>query len=534
MEKSRSKIPLLIIGVLVGVIVGFQIHKMIVNKQYGENYSKYLQVLQYVEDNYVDSVDTDKLIEGSIKGMFEELDPHTVYIPKQAQETIEEEFEGKFQGIGIEFQILQDTITVVSPITGGPSEELGIAAGDRIIKIEDENCVGFSNTEVMKRLRGEKGSVVNITIYRPSINEKMQFAIKRDDIPINSVDAAFMYNDSTAYVSISRFAETTYNELVDALQDLLNNGMKELILDLRNNPGGLLDQAYYISDLFIDDNKMIVYTRGREKEYDEDLHASLPSTYEKIPLVILVNRGSASASEIVSGAVQDWDRGLLVGETTYGKGLVQRPLQFSDGSAVRVTISRYYTPSGREIQRDYSDKVKYYNHLLEYYEQNSDNVMHKVESDSLRPVFKTNNGRTVYGGGGITPDYIVVNRNLTNFSIVLRRKNIYYEFVRSYMDQYGKDIKQRYGDDLMKFKYEYKIDSIAWNSFIDLMRKKNIEINYQELETDQGYIKARIKSYIARELWHNKGWYINILEQDEQFVKAVELINDGFNLDTVN
>jgi len=534
MNKNNYGFLKIILAVLLGIIAGIQLQNWFMNKRYDENVRKFSNIISFVEENYVDSVDTQVLIESAIKGMFDALDPHTVYIPENVQEIIEEESAGKFEGIGVEFQIISDTITIVSPIIGGPSEELGIQAGDRIIKIMEDNSVGLSNSEVMDKLRGEKGSQVDITIYRPSNNETIDYRIVRDEIPINSVEVSLMYNDSIGYVSLSRFAETSDVELFNSLSELKQQGMKNLILDLRNNPGGLLNQAFRIADFFISENKLIVYTKGRINEYDETFHAMKTYPYENIPLIILINRGSASASEIVAGAIQDWDRGLLVGETSFGKGLVQRPLLLDDNSAVRVTISKYFTPSGRAIQRDYSDKKEYYNQLLEADVNEGNNFDHTTKEDTLKPVYKTYSGRTVYGGGGITPDYLVKSTLLQNYAIELRRKNVYYQFIRKYMDKNGKHIRELYDGNLRHFKKKFEISENEMKYFITLAAKNGVKFNAVEYKVDKIYIKARLKSYIAREIWRNEGWYLNILGEDKQFMEAVDLFYENARFDLVH
>src|SRR5574338_1262479 len=356
MKPGKMKIPYLLIMLTLGIVLGTQIEKVFSNDNLRDNIIKFNDVLTFTEKYYVEDVDTPKLVEAAINGMLSKLDPHSVYIPANEVENIEESFRGDFEGIGIEFQIVNDTITVVSPITGGPSEVLGIMSGDRIVKIDDTPVIGITNDEVRKKLRGKAGSEVKVSISRVGEPKLIEYNIVRDKIPLYSVDTHFMIDENTGYVSVSRFSETTYDELMDALKDLNKNGMTQLILDLRSNPGGYLNQAVKISDLFISGKKKIVYTEGRRKEFDEVYYASEPSPYENIPLIVLINRGSASASEIVSGAIQDWDRGLIVGETSFGKGLVQRQFDLPDNSALRLTISQYFTPSGRLIQRDYKNK----------------------------------------------------------------------------------------------------------------------------------------------------------------------------------
>lgn len=522
-NKSNFKNWRLVIIFLVGIILGFQVHKAASEDNVSNSMRKFSEVLALTYKYYVDDVDSQKLVEAAINGMFETLDPHTTYIPPKQLKQVEEEFKGEFEGVGIEFQILKDTLTVVSPITGGPSEAVGIMSGDRIVKIDNQDVVGIKTDDVRKKLRGAKGSQVTVKIFRPGAGELMDFTITRDKIPLYSVDAHFMYDDQTGYISASRFAETTSKEVLDALNDLKSKGMKRLILDLRNNPGGYLNQAVEIADFFLGGNKMVVYTKGRRPEFDEEYKCSQYFEYENVPLIVLVNKGSASASEIVSGALQDWDRGLVVGETTFGKGLVQRQFQLSDNSAVRITISKYYTPSGRCIQRDYKDRKAYYKHEIDGDdEKDGDNVDHKKDASKDKPVFKTGAGRTVYGGGGISPDYYVQGDSISKYTIDLFRNNIFYLYIRSYMDSHGEDLRAKYKT-LKDFKKEFKVDSKLEEAFKTFATSKNIKFNESQYKKDREYIVARLKAQIARDIWKNEGWYYVILEADNQFEKALTL-----------
>lgn len=526
MNKS-FRYPFMFIILTLGIVLGMQIDKIFSGDNLRENIRKFNDVLTITEKNYVEEVDTHKLVEEAIKGMLDQLDPHSVYIPADQFNNIEESFRGNFEGIGIEFQVVNDTLTVVSPITGGPSEALGIMSGDRIVKIEGVDCIGITNEEVRQKLRGEAGTKVTVTIIRIGVEKGIEYEIIRDEIPIYSVDTHFMYDNNTGYISVSRFSGTTYDELIDALDDLRTQGMEKLVLDLRGNPGGYLEQAVKISDLFIDGNKKIVYTRGRKSNFDDDLYAELPSAYEKIPLIILINRGSASASEIVSGAVQDWDRGLIVGETSFGKGLVQRQYSLFDNSAFRLTISKYYTPSGRSIQRDFEKKEDYYADLRNRNEEEGENFTHTVEEDSSRPVFKTNSGRTVYGGGGITPDYLIKSDQLTEFTRELLRNNVFYQFVLNYVDNHGNTINSLYGDNLKQFNNEFSFNDVDVDAFFKFIESKNVEIVEDELAKDREYILARLKAQLARHFWKNEGWYNVLLNIDTQFKKSITLFDEA-------
>src|SRR4030095_2920915 len=392
MQKRKYLIPIFLMLISIGILVGMKVNTAASGDDVFDNVKKFNEALTLVQKNYVDEVSADKLTEAAIKGMLSQLDPHSTYITQEQLKRINEDFQGSFEGIGVEFDIVNDTITIVSPISGGPSEALGIQAGDKIVKIDGVSSIGMTREDVPKKLRGPKGTKVNVTIFRAGMPNLLEFEITRDKIPLYSVDASFMINNEVGYARVTRFLATTFDELSKALADLKSQGMTKLVLDIRNSPGGYLDQAFKISSMFIDNGKKIVYTKSRIPSYNEEYN-SIGGEYAKIPLIVLVNDGSASASEIVSGALQDWDRGLIVGETTFGKGLVQRQYDLSDGSAMRVTTSRYYTPSGRSIQKPY-EGGEYKKMLKEDVE--GDNLFHNNDiKDSTRPEFKTMGGRIV-------------------------------------------------------------------------------------------------------------------------------------------
>lgn len=532
--KNRTNIPLFVLVLIVGLYIGTQIEKIFYSDISKENVKKIRNVINLTDKYYIEDVDTKKLVESAIKGMLDELDPHSVYISADEFIQVEESFRGDFEGIGIEFQIVNDTLIVVAPISGGPSEQLGILPGDRIIEIENKPVIGITTDEVRQKLRGKAGSKVAITIIRPGLSRKIVYQIVRDKIPIFSVDASFMIDNSTGYISVSRFSETTSDEILQALNKLTKKGMKKLLLDFRGNPGGYLNQAVQVVDFFLDGKKKIVYTLGRIKEFDEEYFASEPYPFEKIPVIILIDRGSASASEIVAGAIQDWDRGLIVGETSFGKGLVQRQFELSDNSALRLTISEYFTPSGRNIQREFNgkkNKKDYFLETLELEDKEGENFFHQNEKDSSRPSFTTLiKKRKVYGGGGITPDFIVKNHELSELSQNLLKENLFYTFILNYLDTYGAKIKSDFGDDLKKFRSNFKVDDYLLNSFINFAKTKNIVFNQEDIKKDLSYIRARLKAQIARNFWKNDGWYSVLLEEDIQFKKALSLFIDAENL----
>ncbi len=378
MRKRFSLLSVSLIIVL-SLVAGAWLNQLISGDNIYDQLNKFKDVLSMAQKVYVEDVDTGKLTEAAIRGMLGELDPHSVYISTAEMQRVKEDFQGSFEGIGIEFAVLNDTLVVVTPIVGGPSEALGIEAGDKIVKINDTSSVGITQDIVPKKLRGPKGTKVKVAIARTGIKDLLVFDITRDKIPLYTVDASFMVDDEVGYVSVTRFAATTHTEFVEAVNKLKKEGMRRLVLDLRFNGGGYLDQAFKMVDELLPKGKKVVYTKGRRPEFNEEYISSGSARVADAGLVVLVNNASASASEIVSGAVQDWDRGLVVGETTFGKGLVQRQYDLADGSGFRLTTARYYTPSGRLIQRPYGDdKAKYQREAFERNEEEGENITHSA------------------------------------------------------------------------------------------------------------------------------------------------------------
>lgn len=490
--------------------------------------NKFKDVLSLTEKYYVDDVDTQKLVEAAVNGLLENLDPHSIYIPASQLPRVTEEFQGSFEGIGIEFDILSDTLTVISPISGGPSEALGIFAGDKIVRINDTGAVGIKREDVLRKLRGPKGSRVRVAIARVGTKGFLEFEIVRDKIPLYSVDVSFMVNDDIGYIRINRFSQTTRDEFVSALDKLKQQGMRKLILDLRDNPGGFLDQAYKITDELLPKGKKVVYTKGRRPEFSEEYVTSGNGRFDRGSLIVLVSHGSASASEIVAGAIQDWDRGLIVGETTFGKGLVQRQFDLGDGSAFRLTIARYYTPSGRLIQRPYGKSVDdYRTAAFERSETEGENIEHTVESDSGRPLFKTASGRTVYGGGGITPDHIVRFERYTDYTVRLRSRAVDVEYGNRYLDRHGRELRDKYRNDLKRFQKEFSFTDNMMEEMLALAKAKGIDFSREQYEKDLRRIRAIVKAQIARNLFGNEGRYRILLAEDNQFLKATALFPEA-------
>lgn len=483
-------------------------------------------LLTVINFAYVDEVEDDKIIEDAIVGMLKELDPHSVYIPKEELQKMNEPLEGNFEGVGIQFNILHDTLLVVSPISGGPSEKVGIQSGDKIIKIDGENVagVGLTNSDVQDKLRGEKGTNVNVEIKRGSEEELISFDITRDEIPIYSIDASYMASPEIAYIKVNRFARNTMDEFKQALDSLKKKGAKSLVLDLRGNGGGYLQTAYLLADEFLGQDKMIVYTEG-DKQKKEEYKATSRGMFEEGNLVVLVDEGSASASEIVSGAVQDWDRGLIIGRRTFGKGLVQKPFPLPDGSAVRLTTARYYTPTGRSIQRPYSKgKDFYYNEIERRYKSgqliSADSISFP---DSLK--YYTPNDRVVYGGGGIMPDiFIPLDTSMgSDLYKNLARKGIFNDFLLDYLDDNRKKILKNYPD-FASFDKNFDTSGEFIDGFFAYAKKEGVEKNEEDYQVSQRIIHHQLKALLARNLY-TPGDYFKIINRlSDSYIKAINVL----------
>ena len=480
------------------------------------------QIISYVDHFYFDIVDMDKIMDGAFHGLMEELDPHSTYIPAKEQENIDELFRGNFQGIGIEFDVLHGYITVISPVPDSPSDHVGLQSGDRIIAINGNDAYKITKDEVVKKLRGKKGTSVDITIQRIGQEEPFDVTIIRDDIPIYSVGAATMIDDETGYILLRRFSATTITEVNKAIKKLDEQNFEKLIFDLRGNSGGYLEQAAAVSNLFISTRDTLVYTKGKIADANQAFIADPNKGRNDFSLIVLINRGSASASEIVSGAVQDLDRGLVIGETSFGKGLVQRQLPLEGGSAIRITMARYYTPSGRLIQRPYEegDDLTYYKEL---YAKDREDTLDSLKQ--LRPKYKTRQGRTVYGGGGITPDvYIPYKSNLTRQTQNLLRnpERPLFNFSSKYATQSDLGLK-----DFKNFKKKWQVNQSIYSEFLDYLDNDSITVNPDSLLKDKDFIFNRIKSEIAGTVWGKDEATSIRLNQDNQISEALKYFNEA-------
>ncbi|WP_428234808.1 S41 family peptidase [Gracilimonas sp.] len=489
-----------------------------------DSFSNFEKAYLYISNNSPEENMT-RLTEEAIKGMFSTLDPHSMYIEPEDNEQIQAEFAGKFQGIGVQFQVIKDTITVVTAISGGPSDQLGIRSGDRIIAIEDSSAIGFTNEMVVNRLRGEKGSKVKVTVKRPNVKQPINFVITRDDIPLYTVDTSYMLDEKTGYIKINRFAATTHDEFMQAVEELEKEGMERIVLDLRGNPGGYLSQAIAIAEEFFPQGTELVSTKSKNSRFNGEYFSRKDGELKEEPVIILVDEGAASASEIVSGAIQDHDRGLIVGKRTFGKGLVQQQYELVDKSSVRVTISRYYTPSGRLIQKPFVEGGEQY--AYEIYRR--DNAMNDASEfidhvpDSLK--YSTDAGRTVYGGGGIVPDYIVPSDTTTsayvfNFSI---RERASFDYVRSFLDEQGDAFRSEWENNFEGFRNTFEWEQKHVDGVKSLLLERGMvvtdTVSSPKFQNDSLFVpnghfeeisylvEGRMKAELARQIWGMQYFY---------------------------
>lgn len=490
-----------------------------------------LSTMYYLINNfYVDTANLESLTEEAIVAILKELDPHSAYISKEDVEKANEPLVGSFEGIGVTFQIFQDTILVISPVPGGPSDRVGIMAGDKIVTIDGEDAFGekVNNDYVAKHLRGEKGTKVTLGIKRGKSDELIDYEVIRDKIPLNSIEAAFMLDKNVGYIKLDRFAQTSNTEFEESLAKLKTQKMKSLILDLRGNTGGYLNIAAELSNQFLKKDMTIVYTEG-DKSPKQIFNTDKNGKFTDGKLIILIDEGSASASEIVSGAVQDWDRGILIGRRSFGKGLVQRPFNLPDGSQVRLTTARYYTPTGRCIQRSYEKGSEdYYNEMTkrmkhgEFYHSDSIQFPDSLKYSTLL------SGRTVYGGGGIMPDiFMPVDTTFaTKLYTDLIRKGIFNRFTVDYVMKNRELISNKYSD-FENFYEQFEVTDEMISDFRSLAEEEGVEWNDEQFQRSEPMIKLQLKALIARNEWSQAEYYRVVMKEDKVIKKAVEILNDS-------
>jgi carboxyl-terminal processing protease len=531
MKKLNFWLPLLFAVVMIlGMLIGFRLYPSTYTGGFFKTgkLSPVQEVLDIIKDKYVDSVHADSLSDEAIQGLLSHLDPHSYYIPAVDQVEMNEDLQGNFQGIGVEFQILSDTVNVTNVISGGPSDKARLQVGDQIIRVNDSIVAGNNITaeRIKKLLRGPGASIVNLTIFRNGTSK--QFVLQRGMIPLPALDASYMIDHESGYIRINKFSRTTFEEFMIAIEALEKQGMKKLILDIRGNGGGIVDEAVNMADEFLGNDELIVYTEGR-KSPRKEYRAQRPGSFESGKLILLVDEGTASASEILAGALQDWDRASIVGRRTFGKGLVQEPFELNDGSELRLTIARYYTPLGRSIQKPYNKGREAYNEEVIDRYHNGEVIHGDTANNHIGPVFKTPAGRLVYGGGGITPDVFVsidttqISRKITALYI----SGSMNDFIYQYYIRHQSELKQFQSPET--FYSGFKKDEEIWNSLNLFAKKDSINLTGVNL-TDRNQVEIRLKALLARFMWHTQGYFYVINQTDPVFKKATELLENNSSL----
>ncbi|WP_303309879.1 S41 family peptidase [Hymenobacter sp. BT730] len=491
-------------------------------------YLKFKEILSYVDRDYVDSVDVEALSDYAIARMLERLDPHSTFIPARDRAKAAAFLQSDYDGIGVEFNVFRDTVTVVAPLSGGPAEVAGLQPGDRILAVDSQPIAGRHITmeEMFDKLRGPRGSAVQLLVKRRALARPLSFSLTRNRIPNSSVDVAYLVDNQTGYIKVSRFASGTYDEFKLALDDLRRQGMERLVLDLRGNPGGYLDRATKLADEFIAGTRKIVYTDGKGDQYDTQTYSRIAGEFEQGPLVVLIDEGSASAAEVVAGALQDHDRALLVGRRTFGKGLVQQPIALNDGSELRLTIARYFTPSGRCIQKSYAHGTAAYAQDLRERQRRGE-FLHADSihfSDSLR--YRTGHGRLVYGGGGIMPD-VFVPRDTAIFSgyyTRLQGLNLIREFALNFYQGHKAELEDLRFE---QFNATFRVSDIQLRTLAERARKEGVALDEDGLRNASALLRCQIKAHIARSAYGKTAFYTVLNEQDAEFQQALHAVEDG-------
>lgn len=519
--QTKNSLPIYIaFAVVIGFFLGSKINSKQSVNTFAANGSKLHRLVQAIENDYVDQIDVDSIVELSMGEILDKLDPHSNYFPAEDMKSVTENMQGNFEGVGIEFQLFKDSLVVINAIKGGPSEKAGILKGDRITWVDTFQVSGrhITNKQIIDNLRGASGSKIKVHVQRGQ--DSLAYDVFRGKIPIRSVDISYMIKDDIGYLKLNRFSATTIDEISDHLNELRHSGASKLIVDLRGNPGGYLHAAVALSQYFLDKSELIVYTKGRNRPI-EKYFAERYGRFSDKPLVILIDEGSASASEIVAGAIQDNDKGTIVGRRSFGKGLVQEEYKYGDGTASRITTARYYTPSGRSIQRSYAEGDKaYYEEILERDDLDSNQVI----PDSL--TFKTKSGRIVYGGGGIYPDiYVPSDTNLYRYQLNLLFSNrilrtVAFEYVdanRNQLDKMG----------IEAFVTSFHVDEYLWNKVVDLAIKKEIfSKDFQFRTNEKSFLIEQLKISIGSRNWSNSGLYRTQNATDLDVIKALEILEN--------
>lgn len=515
----------LAIGLAGGVLIGASLNSTPAAGDSGEDIRKLREVIGLIHDEYVDTARTEKLVDDAIEHMLQDLDPHSAYIPISERVEANEDLQGNFEGIGIEFNIFHDTLVVVTALSGGPSEAVGLRPGDKIVKVGDKviASVGLTNAQVMKLLKGPKGTEAKLEVIRKNEKVPLKFTIIRDKIPQTSVDVGYMLDRETGYIKLNRFSQTTFDEFKKSMDTLRAQGMKKLVLDLQGNPGGYMNQAIDMADEFLSEGKKIVFTRGKDGKYNSDAMSTSQGEFERGNLIVLVNEGSASAAEILAGALQDNDRALVVGRRSFGKGLVQSPFDLSDGSELRLTISRYYTPSGRSIQKPYGNGEEYSKDISKRFHRGEFFHADSIHfSDSLK--YQTVGGRTVYGGGGIMPDYFVPLDTTQNSRYLneLYISNSIQEYTFNYANEH-KDALMKKG--LKAFIDHFVVTQDMFQQLARVGKQNKVEPDWKDLRRHETIFQINVKAQIARRIWGNDGFYPIYNQSNEVLQQAMKLFD---------
>ena len=539
--KNRIRIFGALLAFAAGILLGMQLD-FVLKDDTSDALKKLQHAFLLINERYVEEIDSAALAEHALEAMLEELDPHSVYIDAESMRRVEEDFSGSFEGIGISYEFIegvndQDTLTVLSVIPGGPSEDVGMMSGDRIIEVDGQSTIGFESIDVQRTLKGPRSTKVNIVVVRPGYEDYIDFTITRDRIPLYSVDVAYMVDDQTGFIKVNRFARTTHREFMAALEKLKAQGMERLILDLRGNSGGYLDIAVRMVDEFLSDEALIVSQKGRANNTSQAFHGTDGGAFEREPVIVLVDAASASASEIVAGAFQDHDRALVVGQQTFGKGLVQQQYELPDASALRVTISHFYTPSGRLIQTPYTDG-NHEEYMLSKQKLHAETALLSLDEiigrvpDSLR--YQTSGGRTVIGGGGILPDFIVPLDTASAFLREIFRRNLANTFARNWYQRENQALRDNWGSRKETFVEAFTISNDVFEQFLSYARDQGVKLGeveggftQAEVEADRAFLETRIKARLAVRLYDLDAFYPVMHTQDRTYLEAIRLWDEA-------
>ena len=549
MKSIKRLIVPAVLLLVVGMVLGIKVESAVSDSDTLRHLEKLQEAFMIVHSHYVDDVNAKDAAEYAIRGLLEELDPHSIYISPEEIKEVQEGIKGSFGGVGIWFEVLEDTARVIATVPEGPSEAAGVMAGDRIVGIDDTSAVGFTDRDIQKYLKGPIGTDVSMTVQRPGVQQPLTFDITRGNISIHTVESDYMLDDQTGYIRLSRFSVSSYDEFVEAVKDLKSQGMQRLVLDLRDNPGGVMETAVRMVDEMLDGGKTIVYTKSRSGQFDVRHVSNAGGLLVDEPIIVLVSPYSASASEIVAGALQDHDRGLIVGQRTFGKGLVQQQFTLPDGSVLQMTVSRYYTPSGRLIQTPYvsGDEELYYKEKFASLEEATFDPAEYMKHlpDSLK--FTTTHGRTVFGGGGILPDYIVAPDTASTFWPIVR-SGIDMMFIRDWFGAREADMRSQWTDRSQEFAQNFEVSNDMWESFLAFVQKKQNELSAEaetpipdsdlitvaQLTDNRAELETLLKARLARQIYGARASYPIYNRLDPTIQRATQLWNRALDLATLN